>query len=289
VILADILAINLRTEILNSAFAEKAAHECTAFFTNTILDGNGAKQMVLGQNWDWKPSTSKAIIILEVAPDHGPNFVTVVEAGLMAKMGMNAAGVSLATNALVTDLDQNQTGVPYHIILRAILESSSFEGAVDMMQHISRASAANYLLASQMGQVLDMEAGPGFGPDNLFPTPISSNYVHTNHFLCPTLPFVDVGLAQGPDSPIREERMLRFLQEAVNKPGVEALHLALSDHLNYPYSICCHPEEDKPIPEQYATLASIIMDLPARRFWLAGDNPCQTQYQLLDYSEFLAG
>ena len=35
--------------------------------------------------------------------DDGPDFVTVVEAGLLAKTGMNSSGIGLATNALVTD------------------------------------------------------------------------------------------------------------------------------------------------------------------------------------------
>ena len=288
VLLADILALNLRTEFLNAAFASQAAHECTSFFTNSTLSADGTRQTILGQNWDWKPSTAKSVIILEVAPDQGPNFVTVVEAGLLAKMGMNASGIGLVTNAMSTDLDQGQSGVPFHIILRAILESDTFDGAVDMMQKMRRASAANYLIADQTGQVLNFEAGPGNGPDNLFVEKVSSGYVHTNHFLCSSLPFVDVGLAQGPDSPIREERMHSFLQEAGNKPGLEGIRSALSDHHNYPFSICCHREEDKPIAEQWVTIASLIMDLPTRTFWLANDNPCQAQYQQLDYGEFLA-
>ncbi|MHB8776205.1 MAG: C45 family autoproteolytic acyltransferase/hydrolase [Anaerolineales bacterium] len=283
----DILAINLRTEILNAAFARKAIHECTAFYTVSTLDR--VQQIILGENWDWKPATAKAVILLEVAPDQGPNFVTVVEAGLLAKMGMNAAGIGLVTNALTTNLDRGQPDMPYHIILRSILESTSFDGAVELIQKTVRASAANYLIANRAGQVLNLEAGPGRDMENLYPQPVSSGYVHTNHFQCTSIPFNDVGLAQGADSPIREQRMKSFLLQAGNKSGIEAIQAALRDHHNYPYSICCHPEENRPVSEQYATIGSIIMNLSARRIWLTGDNPCRSQYQQLDYGEFLAG
>jgi isopenicillin-N N-acyltransferase-like protein len=57
--------------------------------------------------------------VLEVRQDEGPDFVTVVEAGLLAKTGMNAAGLGLVTNALVTDADVGEPGLPYHVLLRA--------------------------------------------------------------------------------------------------------------------------------------------------------------------------
>jgi isopenicillin-N N-acyltransferase-like protein len=125
--------------------------------------------------------------------------------------------------------------------------------------------------------------------ENLFLQQANPGYVHTNHFLCAPPLFVDVGLIQGPDSPIREQRMLAFLSEMGDKPNVTAIMAALGDHHNHPFGICCHPDESLPAAEQYATIASVIMDLPARQMWLTGEKPCQLDYQKLDYGEFLAG
>jgi hypothetical protein len=39
---------------------------------------------------------ARTLVVLEVRQPDGPNFVTVVEAGLLAKTGMNAAGLGLS-------------------------------------------------------------------------------------------------------------------------------------------------------------------------------------------------
>ena len=46
-----------------------------------------------------------------------------VEAGLLAKTGMNSSGLGLVTNALVTDDDTGDARLPYHVALRAILDA----------------------------------------------------------------------------------------------------------------------------------------------------------------------
>ncbi len=59
---------------------------------------------------------SDTVIVLEAEQDQGPNYVAVVGAGLLAKSGFNSAAIGLVTNALVTDQDRGQPGVPYHVI-----------------------------------------------------------------------------------------------------------------------------------------------------------------------------
>ena len=53
-----------------------------------------------------------------------------VEAGLLAKTGMNAAGLGLVTNALVTDADVGEPGLPYHVLLRAVLDCGTVTEAL---------------------------------------------------------------------------------------------------------------------------------------------------------------
>ena len=40
-------------------------------------------------------------------------------------MGDNSAGVGVATNAMVCDMDKGVPGIPYHVMLRSILNSHS--------------------------------------------------------------------------------------------------------------------------------------------------------------------
>ncbi|MBC8505443.1 MAG: peptidase C45, partial [Chloroflexi bacterium] len=116
----DILTLNVRTEIRNSAIAQNAPGECTSFVV--LAPATEVGHTLIGQNWDWAVPVSETVIVLEVEASDVPNFLTVVEAGLLAKTGMNAAGIGMTTNSLYADLDSGApTGIPHHIILRAIL------------------------------------------------------------------------------------------------------------------------------------------------------------------------
>ena len=42
---------------------------------------------------------------------------------MVAKAGLNSAGVGLCLNVLTTDRDGGPGGVPYHVVLRAVLEA----------------------------------------------------------------------------------------------------------------------------------------------------------------------
>ena len=149
--------------------------------------------------------------MLEARPDDGPDFVTVVEAGLLAKAGLNAAGLGLVTNAMVTDADVGEPGLPYHVLLRAILDCSTVTGALEVLQAGPRSSSANYLVAQAGGAALDIEAAPGdvtcLYP--LFPDE-DGLLLHTNHFQAPfqaerTGP-ADLGLWAMPSSAVRLQR-----------------------------------------------------------------------------------
>jgi hypothetical protein len=56
----------------------------------------------------------------------------------------------------------------------------------------------------------------------------------------------------------------------------------LADHADYPNSICAHPDPAEHPREQGATIASVLMDLTARRLWLAAGHPCQVPHEPLD-------
>src|SRR3954454_15369002 len=145
----DVLAINVRTEIMFAATARDAEArrrlppECSSFAVLGSRTGDGG--MLVGQNWDWLAHAFDTTVVLEARQDDGPDYVTIVEAGLLAKAGMNSAGVALVTNALVSDSDTGKPGVPYHVLLRSILDAESVSGALEAIQRGTRASSANYL------------------------------------------------------------------------------------------------------------------------------------------------
>jgi isopenicillin-N N-acyltransferase-like protein len=273
----DVLALNVRTEIMFAAVARAAAGECTAVVALPEATADG--HTLLAQNWDWKPDAAETVVLLEAEPDRGPRFITAVEAGLLAKTGMNAAGIGLVTNALVADQDQGTPGVPYHAVLRAILESERMTEAMLAVTYHWRASSANYLIAHRDGEAINAEAAPGDYARVYTAFPEGGIYSHTNHFICPGFDLKDVGLWDGPGSLFRQHRAQKFLERLRGTCDVGALQEILADHFNYPNAICAHPDPDLARVEQYATVFSIVMDLSAGIMWLASGNPCDAEYQ----------
>jgi isopenicillin-N N-acyltransferase-like protein len=286
--LADVLAINVRTEVMYAAKARQAPlaarnqpAECSAFAAVPAA-GSPGQATLLGQNWDWLLPSAQTLVVLEVSQDDGPDFVTVVEAGLLAKAGLNAAGLGLVTNALVTDADTGTPGLPYHVLLRAILDCATVTEALMVLQAGPRSSSANYLIAHASGAALDVEAAPGDFTRLHVRFPEHGLLLHTNHFLTPSMSGVqDVSLWAMPSSAVRLQRLRAGARTPATLDEFRAL---LADHADYPHSICSHPDPgDHPL-EQGATIASVLMDLSARRLWLATGNPCQAPYAERDLS-----
>jgi isopenicillin-N N-acyltransferase-like protein len=275
-----ILALNVRTEIMFAAVARAAAQECTAVVVLPGASRDG--HTLIAQNWDWKLKAAGTVVILEAEPDVGPHFITAVEAGLLAKTGMNSCGIGLVTNALVTNKDKGKPGVPYHAILRAILESETMTDAVLAVTHHRRASSANYLVAHRDGVAINLEAAPGDYSRVYWEIPKEGLYCHANHFTCQGFDLKDVELWNGPGSLFRQHRALEILNRSCGSCDVSAVQTALTDHFNYPYSVCAHRDPGLPEIEDYASILSIIVDLTDATIWLADGNPCETAYVQLD-------
>ena len=288
--LADILAINVRTEVMYAAMARKAPlarrearqppAECSAFAVVPAPARPGSA--IVGQNWDWLLHAAHTVVLLEVRQDEGPDFATVVEAGLLAKTGMNAAGLGLATNALVTDADVGAPGLPYHVLLRAVLDCETVTDALAVLQAGVRSSSANYLVAHANGCALDIEAAPG-DFTRLYPLlPEAGVLLHTNHFLAPRIHPLDLSLWAMPSSAVRLQRLHAALTSRDALPALDGLRSLLRDHADHPFGICAHPDPRAHRYDQGATIASVVMDLTARQLWYTHGNPCQAPCDLLE-------
>lgn len=280
----DILAINVRTEIMFAAVARQAAGECTAFAV--LPSGTAGGHPLIGQNWDWKPHCTETVVVLEAEQDEGPSYVTVVEAGLLAKTGMNSAGIGLVTNALISDRDRGDPGLPYHVILRAILDARNLPDALDAVTRHQRASAANYLVASRDGMAVDIESAPGDHAQVWLTWPDPDALAHTNHYLAET-GLKDVMRWYAPDSPFRHRRASTLLAEHRGRVHPAMLQAMLRDHVNHPAGVCAHPDPALPELEQDMSVASVLYDLESRTMWIADGQPCEVEYRRVEYAGFL--
>ena len=289
----DIFTINCRTEVLWSAAVAEASTsretprgECSSFAL-TPQDSLGRGTLVC-QNWDWLEVLSDTIVVLEVEREDGPNYVTVVEAGLLAKTTLTEAGIALAINTLLSSLDGTPGGIPFHFLIRAIADHTSISGVLDTLSSATRASSGNFVLGSAEGEVMNIETAPG-GADNVFPTAGEPHSVlHTNHFLRGIVGGVDLAPDQMQDSYLRLEQIEQLIATKADELTVRDIQQALADHTGYPSSVCCHPDSKDAPSDTWRTLAGIIMEPAARSLYLAEGNPCQAPWQVCDYSDFLS-
>ena len=279
----DILALNVRTEVMYGLGEVRAAAECTAFAAVPPATVYG--HTILGQNWDWHPAAFDSCVILAFDQEDRPSIVTVVEAGLLSKMGMNSEGVGVVTNAMATDVDCGHPGIPYHILLRAIQNCASVDQAVDLIRTVHRASSANYLVADRSGRAVDLEVAPG-GPDHVFEIEPSDGVVaHANCFISPNATINDQTAARKPLSLTRQRTMDQSLSTHAGRISVDVMKDVLQDHEHHPNALCRHPLENLAPIDRSATVASVIMDLDTLDFWVADGQPCTHDYRLLTPSD----
>lgn len=270
--LEDVLAINVRTEVMFGLASDKAPlAECTTFFVGP--GGTADGHVLIGQNWDWRTRCEDTTILAEVHQGERPAFVMLAEAGLVGKLGFNDAGIGVGANLLVSTLDRGERAVPFHVILRGILNARTLDEAVSAIVRSRRAASANYMLGSADGRGINAETAPG-GVESVYLTQLDRDVLgHANTFTCP-VPFGDVGLEKVPDSVGRTSRMHENLNAAHGTLTQDTVVELLKDHENYPNAICRHPDErDHPV-EQVETVGSWAIDLTTLTAQIGFGPPC---------------
>ena len=65
------------------------------------------------------------------------------------------------------------------------------------------------------------------------------------------------------------------------------MRIALSDHAEWPNSICCHPDPGSGPSERWITIASVVMHPSRRSLAYTVGPPCENDWHELDYRELL--
>lgn len=226
--------------------------------------------------------------MLEAEPDGAPNYVTIVEAGLLAKTLLNAAGIGIAINTLITSRDGFADGVPFHILIHQLSSSLHIFDAIETLAKLPRAASGNYMIGAPGGAIANVETAPGGPRDLSVLTGDSGVIVHTNHFVAPIAEGHDLAPVVMSDSYVRYARMDSMFIDNHAPASFEMIAERLADHTDAPGSICCHPDPRSPQPEQWSTLASVIMDVENRTLSLSEGRACDAPRNIHDYSDFLS-
>lgn len=273
----EILAINIRTEILFGLKQVRAKEGCTSFCA--LPEITAEKNTLLAQNWDYKPFAGETVMVLQVNQKGAPDILTIVEAGQFARMGMNSAGHGFCNNFIQCESDGKnmEKGIPTPFIRRKALGQEKYYEVTGKIIHSARSFSANYLVATAEGDgdAINIEATPDTA---YFLFPQNGLVVHSNHIKGAGPGYYGIMRVGIENSIYRDRRAEALLKKRVGHINVESARETLRDHFGHPYSICRHPDEKKEGVDQWRTNASVIMDLSAKVLWVAGGPPCQTIY-----------
>lgn len=256
----DILALNLRSEISLTNYSDG----CTSLAaSNTTTSG-----VFLAQNWDWVSEASSSTAFFDIHKTGKPRIRMMGEAGIMAKFGINDAGLGLCMNAIRCGTVA-KSQLPVHLAMRRVLECQSLDEALDMLKSKGIASCANLMIADKGGKIVTVECTPkGVAP--IFPEPGAWMVFHTNHLWSSNVP---KGIRDHPsaNSFSRLER-IKVLSKGL-EGSFDRIRAWLSDEEGTPVSICRSRPPNTVGVERMETLATVIMDLESRRLEVSFGKP----------------
>jgi isopenicillin-N N-acyltransferase-like protein len=256
-------ALNARTEVLRAGGCSIVAR----------VDGPDGPW--LAQNWDWYEGAGDRCVVWDAAFAGGGRVVTMTEAGILAKLGVNDRGLAVGLALLEHRRDGGPVGVPIHVILRVLLERcATVEDAASAIADTQTSASSAIAVVDADGGGAVFELSPA-GHARLAPR--DGLLAHTNSFL-------DAGLADGEDfdelddARGRLERLERSAPRTLD--GARAL---LADHTGWPDAICRHgaPGREEGLPPS-ATAVSLLFEPAARRVHVAAGPPCDHEFAVYE-------
>jgi len=290
--LNEILALNARTEILpptypgephpdrfeiagrNVASGVPDWGECTSIAVKPAQSTTGTT--LLAQNWDWLGAQRAALVLLRYAEPDGTSCLTLTEAGMLAKIGLNSRGFGVCLNILRSSDDGSKPGVPVHVLLRALLRCGDVAEAIAFASKLEFGASSNVLCADASGETAALE----FSPRGLHVIHgAGAALCHTNHFLAEEAARHQAALAPSLSTYPRLQRIEALSAKQGGRYSSEDLQRMLRDESDGYLSICRRPDPAVVREACVETVASVIMDLGARIMQVAPDVPSLCRYE----------
>jgi isopenicillin-N N-acyltransferase-like protein len=287
--LLEIVALNARTELLGGvssgqhpAFAEatgrnkaRGVPELTECTTMAALPGATASNTtLLAQTWDWLRSQRKACVVLRVKEPGCPDLLTLTEAGIIAKIGLNSAGLGVCLNILRSTSDGLRPALPIHVLLRRLLQMTTYQEAQSLVQQ-TPAAASSCISIAAAGQAVSLEITPD---STAALEPHNSLLVHTNHCLLRSTSTYECAHDPASSTQPRYERATTLMQQQHGHITCETMMDVLRDQQGAPLCICRTADTALPMVEQRETVAAVVLDLHERVMHLAPDRPCDVDF-----------
>ena len=262
-------ALNGRTEIL-AALAVTGEGECSAA---VLLPASGAPRTV--QTWDWHDTFRAGMLIWSLEPRPGRRVHTFTEFGVVGKIGVNSDGLGLHFNVLRHASDHTDIGVPVHVVARRILDEAATVGEAVALARSARLSASSVLTVVTYDGERGAAVGLELSPERVAELPVDSDGVllHTNHFLDPNLAKGELTTA-GESSTYDRLPGLRERISVLDTADHTKRGRALHSHRGDGPALCAHADRALPAHLRWESLATVSLDLAARRLYAHEGGPC---------------
>ena len=252
-----------------------SSHNCTTFAAtgSSTTDGD----TFIGQTWDISKNLCEnaGAFLLKTKRENGPDTLAYTYAGMLAGAGINSEGISIVWNS-VPRLGL-KPGVPTYIIIAEILRQKRIGDAIAAILKADRAGCFNFLIADE-SELYNIEATP----DDVHISYSNKYLSHANHYLSEKFrnkqDIVKVARNYSASTIIRNNRINRMLKENDGNINLEACQEFMKDHVNYPESICRHPDPEKDKDKRLITCSSFVIVPSKKELYISNGPACQNKY-----------
>ncbi|MHA2091129.1 MAG: C45 family autoproteolytic acyltransferase/hydrolase, partial [Candidatus Kariarchaeaceae archaeon] len=181
----------------------------------------------IGQNMDWMSMYEKLTTLLHIQDEKNnlESYINTIP-GLIALNGMNNSPLAVCVNSLEDDLNCSGKGLPVAFIVRALLEKSTVDEALDFLTSINHASGQNYMIGDK-NKVVDYECSAN-KKVQFIPQGNPKRVYHTNHPIINTDLRVPPLKLLGNRSTFARFEYLQYRMQVEKPFNIECAKLALS-------------------------------------------------------------
>lgn len=191
---------------------------------------------LVGQTWDMHQSSKNYLCILKIPTKENGEQLILSLFGCLGLCGFNSNGLFIGVNNLNTQ--SNQSGIIWPALVRNLLQQKNISKTRKILNSAQITSGHAYLIAdkseSEIWEVLPQKQQL---VSQILPTQPNAVIFHTNHCLTKETKIFEI------DNKISHTTHGRYnlLEKKLPTIGtLNSLEKTLTDHENYPLSICSH-------------------------------------------------
>lgn len=231
---------------------------------------------LLAHNEHWLAGDANNVaVVVDVPADGRVAVASPTVVCCLPAVGMNAHGAAQGVGSLTASDDG--VGVPRVLVSRSALEARDRSDAVARTAMPGRAGGYGHTYAMANGDAFAVETS---GKQYRL---LDRAGAHTNHYQSD---LAELAPPPSDGSLARLARLDELLGERDPKTP-EALMDIMRDHDSAPQAICLHPDPEEG-DEASACLFSMVVDVRAKRMWVASGNPCENPYEEVDLTGLAA-